>query len=51
MLKYERPRRARPPSAASPISRAMPDCSSPGHLAASYWLQDDAFYGYTLIIG
>ena len=31
MLKYERPRRARPLSAASPISHAMPDCSSSGH--------------------
>lgn len=51
MLKYERPRRARPPSAASPISRAMPDCSSSGHLAAFDWLLDDAFYGYTFIIG
>lgn len=51
MLKYERPRRARPPSAASPISRAMPDCSSSGHFTASDWLQDDAFYRYALLIG
>ena len=51
ILKYERPRRARPPSAASPIRRAIPDCSSSGHLAAADWLPDDAFYGCALLIG
>ena len=51
ILKYERSRRARPPSAASPIGRAMPDCSSSGHLAVADWLQDDAFSWFALLIG
>lgn len=38
ILKYERSRRARPPSAAGPIGRAKPDCSSSSHLAVSDWL-------------
>lgn len=51
ILKYERSRRARPPSAASPIGCAMPDCSSSGHLTVADWLQYDAFCRFALLIG
>ncbi|PYI02194.1 hypothetical protein BO78DRAFT_226278 [Aspergillus sclerotiicarbonarius CBS 121057] len=51
ILKYERPRCARPSSAANSIGHASPNYSSSSHSAAADWLEDDAFYEFRIPIG
>ncbi|OJJ70937.1 hypothetical protein ASPBRDRAFT_55599 [Aspergillus brasiliensis CBS 101740] len=51
ILKYERPRCARPSSAANSIGHASPNYSSSSHSAAADWPRDDAFYEIRAVIG